>query len=173
MAAAMVQPRFLPLFALGNMLLLAGCSGNGGYPSLAPRPIEQSGDAVTPPAPAAPAEADAALSAEIARHSASLSDAKRQFDSAADSARRAIAAAGNAAPGTRAWLAAQTALGQLDDRLGATRGVAGALDALLIERAASGAGVPDLLTQADEAAQNEVKRQGGVIATLSDQVKAP
>lgn len=169
----MVQPRFLPLFALGNTLLLAGCGGIGGYPSLAPRPIELSGDVSSAPAPAAPDTADAALTTRIGQHKARLDDAKRQFDAAADSARATISAANKAQPGTRPWLAAQTALGQLDDRLGATRGVAGALDALMIEQAASGLTVPDSLAQADADALDEVKRQGDVIAHLSAQITAP
>lgn len=169
----MIQPRFLPLFALGQALLLAGCSGSGGYPSLAPRPIERTGDVVASPAPDAPAEADAALTAQIAKHRAQLADARSGFDATADSARTLTASAGKAQPGTRPWLAAQTALGQLDDRLGATRGVAGALDALMIERAASGQSLPDSLVQLDAEAQGEVKRQGDVIANLSQMITAP
>lgn len=169
----MDQPRQTALLALMAALLLPGCAQNGGYPSLAPRPIELTGDVTPPAANATPEPADPAMVERIAELTNRTADAARQFDAAAESARGAVAAAKGAQPGSRPWLAAQTALAVLDDRIAVTRGVAGAIDVAIIDQADRGKPVPDPLTAAASAAAREVARQADVIATLSASIAAP
>lgn len=169
----MDQPRHTALLALMAVLLLPGCAQNGGYPSLAPRPIELTGDVTPPAADATPEPIDPAMAARIADLSNQAADAARRFDAAAESARSAVAAAKGAQPGSRPWLAAQTALAVLDDRIAVIRGVAGAIDVATIDQADLGKPVPDTLTQAASAAAREVARQADVIAALSAAIAAP
>ena len=106
----------LPLVPLAAILLLAACSrpSGGGYPSLAPRPIEKTSFADPAPAPAPPAAPDPALDTAIAATGAQLDTIAKGFAADAAKAQAAARAAKGRPAGSDQWLDAQTALGSLD-----------------------------------------------------------
>lgn len=163
-----------PLLSALAALLVSGCMAAGdGYPSLAPRAIE-SGDGSPAPSPAPTADpVDPALSSQIDGLRKQFDTAKQAFAASADKARLTIDSVKGAAPGTGAWLNAQTALGDLDLRHSATRDAAAAIETLLIERAAANQSVPAALETANDDARKEVERQTGIIDTLSAAIAAP
>ncbi|HEU4958927.1 MAG TPA: hypothetical protein VFT56_00840 [Sphingomonas sp.] len=117
------------------LALIGGCAANGDYPSLAPRPIEQTGEAV--PIRLAPvATPDAALDAKIDALAKRLADADAAFGPAAGRARDLVAAAASSGIGSTAWLDAQTALAELDGYRAESTAAMSALDELAIARAA-------------------------------------
>ncbi|KQT32209.1 hypothetical protein ASG29_10300 [Sphingomonas sp. Leaf412] len=122
---------------LAPLLFLAACStvGEGDFPSLAVRPQEKMGFA-EPEAPAPVAVvADSALDARIAALARDRVAAAAAFDAAATAAERA--AGRTAAPGSDAWLDAQTALGGLDVARGRQEDATAALEELAAARAAA------------------------------------
>ena len=115
--------------------LLAGCGTDpGGYPSLAPRPVENvSFDEPAPP-PDTPVVADPALDARIAGVTRERADAARRFDTAAARAERLARAARGAAAGSERWIEAQTALAELDSLRAEHGNAVSALEDLAAER---------------------------------------
>jgi hypothetical protein len=97
------------------MLALAGCTGAAaGYPSLAPRPIEALSLAEpTRPAPA-PAVADPAALARYAPVIEQAHTDDANFRETLKQERETLERGRNAARGSDAWLAAQTALSRVE-----------------------------------------------------------
>lgn len=110
---------FLAALALPMGMLGACTTPNGEYPSLLPRPIESrdDGEPVRPEPVAAP---DAALDARIARKREAAAAAAKRFQAAAITAESRVAVARGVAVGSEAWVAAQSALADLDAIRGET-----------------------------------------------------
>lgn len=157
--------------AAAPAVLLAGCAAmDEGYPSLAPRPVEKTSfaePAAPPPAPAAP---DPALDARLAEAVRARTAAVRDFDAAATRAEARARAARGAAVGSEAWIAAQTALAELDSLRAAHQEATGALEDMAAQRAqALQPAYPTLeealvAARADAAAQS--RRIDAITATL-------
>jgi hypothetical protein len=104
--------RFILLLSLSA---LAGCTQpEGRYPSLLPRPIEQTSLA-EPDRPVPVATPDAALDKRIAEIRASLDAGSKAFTAGAQDAEAKIAVARGMAAGSEPWLQAQVAMGSLAD----------------------------------------------------------
>lgn len=102
--------RFILLLSL---TALAGCTQSGTrYPSLLPRPIEQTSLA-EPERPVPVATPDAALDKKIADIRASLDAGSKAFIAGAQDTEAKIAVARGLAPGSDPWLQAQVAMGGL------------------------------------------------------------
>jgi hypothetical protein len=137
---------------LAGAAALAGCSDSGGYPSLAPRAVEQpvSGD----DAPAAPTlPVDAALDAEVATLAAQAAKGQADFDRVANESCAAIARGASAQEGSEPWIAAQQALSALEAARAPVLASAAALDRLVIERGTAGGNAVDLTGLAEAQAQ--------------------
>lgn len=127
-----------PLALLAPLSLLAACASDPTvYPSLAPRPVEKLGFAEPVTAPAAPAAQDPALDGELAAIVAKGSAAARDFDRAATRAATLARAAKGAKVGSDAWIAAQTAIADLDALRSSHGDTVGTLDDLASGRAAA------------------------------------
>jgi hypothetical protein len=101
---------------LSPMLVLAGCTGKGpGYPSLAPRAIEQRSFAEPAPPPASPQVADPAAVARYAPTIARARAADAAFQRTLDAERAALVRGRGAATGSDAWAAAQVSLSRVQD----------------------------------------------------------
>ena len=101
-----------PASRLLPLILVAGCSAKGDFPSLAPRAIELAGAAQPVPAPPlAPSDP-----ARVARFNASVSKAQAgvtAFNAALAKARTAVSAS-DGARGSERWIAGQMAVSQLE-----------------------------------------------------------
>ena len=106
----------LSIVPLAAMLLFTACSrpSGGGYPSLAPRPIEKTSFADPAPPPPQAAAPDPALDASIATTGVQLAAVAKGFAADAAKAEAAARAAKGQPAGSDKWLDAQTALGSLD-----------------------------------------------------------
>jgi hypothetical protein len=100
--------------SLAFAVLLAGCSDQRVYPSLATRPIEGIMDKPVVEAIAPPATPNAARAGRIASLLAQAETADRAFRTAQAAAERAVSAAAGAARGDERWLAAQQQLSRLE-----------------------------------------------------------
>lgn len=148
------------------VLLAAGCAqATDKYPSLALRPIEsRSEDEVfTPVAAATP---DAALDAQLGTVSAKL--AKIDTDFAAISARAdtAAKARGAQAVGSDQWLAAQTALAEIDGLRGDTLGTVSDLEQMTTARGEAGQPPYPALDALRARAQAQLDAESGKIASI-------
>ncbi|WP_242140086.1 MULTISPECIES: hypothetical protein [unclassified Sphingomonas] len=121
------------------LLLTGGCVAprSATFPSLLPRPIESRSDA-EPVAPVTIVEPDPATDATLVDLQKAIDTAGKAFDVAADSADRLAKAAHGDAVGSDRWIAAQTALGQLDGLRATTSSTITDIDELALTRAASG-----------------------------------
>ena len=137
---------------LAGAVGLAACSESGGYPSLAPRAVEQPGSGDTPPAVAA-LPADAALDAEVATLAAQAAKGEADFARVADESCAAIARGASAQEGSEPWIAAQQALSALEAARAPVLAAAAALDRLVIERGTATGSAVDLTRLADAQAQ--------------------
>jgi hypothetical protein len=110
-------PRRLTFVALLPLIpAIAGCTGKGpGYPSLAPRPIEEKSFAEPAPPPATPQVADPAAVARYAPTIERAHVADVAFRHMLDEARGALAKGRGAASGSDAWASAQVSLSRLQD----------------------------------------------------------
>ena len=158
--------RFAPpiLLALG----LAGCAAEttGGYPSLAPRAAEKIGFEEPQVAPAAPAAPDAALDAQIAAATVTLTEKARAFDAAERTASSRAAAARGAPAGSDAWLNAETALGDLDVIRADAGDPLATLEQLAIDRAAALAPPYPALDETLAAARARIEAMSARIAAI-------
>jgi hypothetical protein len=151
--------------------LLAGCAApaDTGYPSLLPRPIEKRGFS-EPERPTPVAAPDPVLDGRIAQEQAALAKANAAFDAGATTAERLAAKAGNAAPGTEAWIAAQVALAELDTLRSATAGSLADIEQLAIDRASEGKppypALESLQAQAQAQNQGEIDRVTRIQASM-------
>ncbi len=108
------RPAFAAL--LTSVLALAGCTGKGpGYPSLAPRAIEQRSFAEPAPPPAPPQRADPEAAARFAPTIAQARAADAAFRRTLAEERGTLAKGRGAATGSDAWANAQVSLSRLQD----------------------------------------------------------
>ncbi|MHA6719600.1 hypothetical protein ACX40Y_09105 [Sphingomonas sp. RS6] len=129
--------RTFPLL-IASTALLAGCAQDSTrYPSLLPRPAETGSfdEPVRTPAVEAP---DPAFEAQVADAVAALDAAHAKWQAAAVEAEAKVRAARGQAPGTAAWLDAQTALSTLDTLRGSASTVLADLDRIAIEHRIAG-----------------------------------
>lgn len=148
-------------------LTLAACARDETvYPSLAPRTLEELGFEEPAPTPTAAAAVDPKLDLEIAAATARLDKAVRDFAAAAGRAEAAARAARGAAVGADSWIAAQTALAELDGLRAETSEVLADLERLAADRAATLA--PDYpgLERERERARGELDGQAAAIGRL-------
>ncbi len=125
-------------FFLVPAIVLAGCTQSlSRYPSLLPRPVEQTGFA-EPERPVPVAAPDPALDARIAEITTRLGDSDTRFTAAARDAEAKIAVARGLPAGSERWLDAQAALSVLDGFTGPLQAAIADLDELAIERAKAG-----------------------------------
>ncbi|WP_343520357.1 hypothetical protein [Sphingomonas sp.] len=110
---------------------------NDGYPSLLPRPIESRDDA-EPVRPDPVVVPDAALDARIAQKREAAAAAAKRFQEAAIAAESRVAVARGVAEGSEAWIAAQSALAELDSIRGETVQLVSDLEEEASQRAQAG-----------------------------------
>ena len=110
---------YLAALALPMGLLAACTTTDGGYPSLLPRPIESRDDA-EPARPDPVALPDSLLDARINRQREAAADAAKRFQAATLTAESRVAVARGVPTGSEAWVAAQSALADLDSIRGET-----------------------------------------------------
>ncbi|MBO9713766.1 hypothetical protein [Sphingomonas sp.] len=152
---------------------LAGCmDGNSDrYPSLLPRPIESQGfDEPTPPPPQ-PVAPDAALDKAMADADAQLDSATKDFTAAAQRAEALVAVARGVPAGSDAWLDAQVALGELDQRREAANALLTGLQERSTERGLAGQppypALEALIARVDALARQQSARITSLNAALS------
>lgn len=155
------------LTPLASLTLLAACASDPTvYPSLAPRPVEKLGFAEPAAPPPTPAAADPALDAKLATAVAQGNIAARDFDRAAARAETLTRAARGAKVGSDAWIAAQTAIADLDALRSAHGDTVDALDELARARAAALQPAYPAIDQALAAARATAQAQTARIDTL-------
>jgi hypothetical protein len=133
----MIRSRLL-LALLVALLPLGACARqDGSFPSLAPRPGEARGFGEPDVPPPAPVTADPALDGKVAALVGRLDAAGKSFDSAAARAEPLAGRARGAAEGSDPWIAAQSALSELDAARADASGVVTDIEALQVERAAT------------------------------------
>ena len=151
-----------------SFALLAACASDPTvYPSLAPRPVEKLGFAEPATPPPAPAAQDPALDAKLIAVTARGDAAARDFDRAAARAATLTRAARGAKVGSDAWIAAQTAIADLDALRSSYGDTVGALDDLASTRAAALQPAYPALEQALAAARAAAEAQTARIDALA------
>lgn len=156
-----------PVVPLALFLMVTGCAAQTAtrYPSLLPRAIETRGES-EPEAVTTVATADPVADSELAKLRASLDEALAAFAPAAAAADRLTEAAKGDPVGGERWIAAQTALGDLDGQRAATSSILSDIDALALARAADGKpDYPAIATLHDDA-QAALDAQTARIATI-------
>jgi hypothetical protein len=150
---------------LATTFLLAACeSAPGDAPSLLPRPAESQSFDEPAPVPTPSATPDAALELKIAALIDQRSKAVAEFAAADRRIANILAAGGRAAPGSDAWLDAQTAIGALDAGRADVLAVQTELEQLAIARAAEGQPPYPALERAMAGTQTELNRIDKVLA---------
>ena len=153
------------------VMLLAGCTqATSRYPSLLPRPVEQTG--FTEPARPVPvATPDAALDARIAEITTTLDSANTRFTAAARDAEAKIAVARGVPEGSERWLDAQAALSVLDGFRAPLANAIADLEELAIERGKAGLppypAVDSAITAAEAMQAAQEDRAKGLEAALA------
>ncbi len=155
----------LPI-ALLPCLLSACAADDTRYPSLARRAVEDADFREPPATTPAPPTSDPALDARIAALLDRLKTVAAGFDRDAAAARRLVAVRGAGTTGSEPWLAAQSALAELDDWRAQTGSIAADADDLGSERAAKLLPPYPVLTAAQGKIAAEVARQGKVLDGL-------
>lgn len=139
-------------------LLLAGCAGPEGFPSLAQRPIESRPETI--PAPPEPVAApDPALDGQIAELTAALAAAASAFRTAAARVERSVLAGRTGGVGSEAWITAQTALSAMEGARASSTAALVDLEQLAIARAAAGLPPYPALQTALAAAEEQAREQ--------------
>lgn len=159
----MRRPFFLAALTLPIGMLAACTTPDGGYPSLLPRPIESRDDA-EPVRPDPVATPDSALDARIGQKREAAAVAAKRFQAAAVTAESRVAVARGVAAGSEAWVAAQTALADLDAIRGETVQLVSDLEEVASARAQAGSPAYPAL----DAAITEI---GGLAAAQSERSK--
>lgn len=129
----MLRPPLRGLSAVAALLLLVamtGCTGpSSGYPSLAPRPIEEMSLAEPTRAAPPPAVASEAAAARYAPLIAQARDADAAFRRTLEDEGGALARGRAAAIGSEAWTAAQQSLSRVETARGPVVRIVSELDA--------------------------------------------
>ena len=161
----MPRPRFLA--PLASLWLIAACASDPTvYPSLAPRPVEKLGFEEPTPPPPSPTGPDTALDAALASNARQRVTAARDFNRAADRADRLVRAARDARVGSDAWIAAQSAIADLDALRSTYGDTIDALDELARSRAAALQPAYPALDEALDAARATARAQTSRIDAL-------
>ena len=105
---------FRTVGTLAFAVLLAGCAEQGGYPSLAARPIEGIMDKPVVETVAPPAVPDSARAGRIASLLDQAETADRAFRSTQAETEHAVAAAAGTGTGDERWIVAQQQLSRLE-----------------------------------------------------------
>lgn len=152
------------------LLGLAACVDKpGNYPSLLPRAAEHAADdAPQPVQPATEIAADTALDTQIATLSHQLDEAAARFDAAASKAEARIANARGTPRGSDRWLAAQTALADVDAARAPVESALAELEQLAIARGTAGQPGYPALDSAIAAAQTRAEAVEQRSTTLED-----
>lgn len=159
--------RSLPAFAalaVATAPLAACTAANDGYPSLLPRPIE-SRDDVEPARTDPVVTPDAALDARIAQKRQAAAAAAKRFQEAAIIAESRVAVARGVPAGSESWVAAQTALAELDAIRGETVELVTDLEEEAMKRAEAG-------TPAYPALDAAIAEIGGMATHQGERAKA-
>ena len=154
------------------LLLTGGCVAprSATFPSLLPRPIESRSDA-EPVAPVMIVEPDPATDATLVDIEKAVDAASSTFDRAADTADRLAKAAHGDAVGSERWIAAQTALGQLDGLRATTSSTITDLDELALTRAAGGKPDYPAIATLRQTAQAALTAQAARIEEIQSRLK--
>lgn len=167
--------RARPALAIALILAgaLTGCAAQTStrYPSLLPRPIESRSDA-EPDVVIAVAVADPATDSTLADVRQTLDKTKESFASTAKTAERLADAARGAPAGSERWIAAQTALAELDGYRATTSAALTDLDSLAIARAADGKPEYPGIASLRGAAQAAFDAQSAQIGEISARLPA-
>lgn len=156
----------LPLAAA----LAGGCTSTASNaPSLLPRPIENRSDAVAQH-PLPEVKPDPQLDAKIADLSAQVDQAVAAFDPVAEAADQAVRAGQGAEIGSDRWIAAQSALSELDAMRTAILTPLVALEDLAIARANDGQPPYPALETALDKAETADAAQAERLAALDRQL---
>ncbi|THG38701.1 hypothetical protein [Sphingomonas olei] len=155
---------------LALLLIAAGCTAQGDYPSLLPRPAETQNLDEPPPAAPEPPQTDPALDAQIATVLATLTERVSAFDAAATRAARLVSSARGAAAGSDRWLDAQVALAELDSLRSSTGDLAIQLGDMAQERAVTVGSEYPALTAASAQVREAVAAQVARITALQEQL---
>ena len=147
---------------------VAGCAAQtaGRYPSLLPRAIESRSDA-EPETTAVLAEPDPTVDAALSDLRKTVETTIADFAKAAQSADRLASAAKGDGVGGERWIAAQTALAELDGYRATLSSAVTDLDALALNRAAEGKPDYPALTALHDTAQTAVDEQAARIAAIA------
>ncbi|MCW4460190.1 hypothetical protein OK349_00585 [Sphingomonas sp. BT-65] len=159
--------RSLPALAalvLATVPLAACTLANDGYPSLLPRPIE-SRDETEPVRPDPIVTPDAALDARIAEKREAAATAAKRFQEAAIGTESRVAVARGVQEGSEAWVAAQTALAELDAIRGETVQLVSDLEEEASKRAQAG-------TPAYPPLDAAIAEIGGLATSQAERAKA-
>ncbi len=153
------------------MLAAAGCAAqtSGRYPSLLPRATEARSDA-EPEVAIALVEPDLTVDAALPELRRTIETNIAEFATSAQTAERlANAAQGDPVGGDR-WIAAQTALAELDGHRATLSSAVTDLDALALNRAAEGKPEYPALTALHATAQAAFDEQAARISAISDRL---
>lgn len=153
---------------------MTGCAAQGStrYPSLLPRPIEARDDAEPVTPAVAAAQPDPATDARLAEVRKTLNDANAAFVRAVAAAEALATAARGDAVGSERWIAAQTALAELDGHRATTSAALNELDEMAIGRAADGKPDYPALTTLRTTAQTALDAETARIAAIQARLPA-
>ncbi|WP_353203444.1 hypothetical protein [Sphingomonas sp.] len=154
-------------------LAVAGCAAqtSGRYPSLLPRAIESRSDA-EPEVVIALAESDSIVDAALPELRATIATAIADFAKAAQIADRLASTAQGDSIGGDRWIAAQTAVAELDGYRATLSSAVTDLDALALNRAAEGKPDYPALTALHATAQAALDEQAARITAISARLPA-
>ncbi|MBW4330825.1 hypothetical protein KY084_08035 [Stakelama sp. CBK3Z-3] len=162
-----------PLLVLAALALTSACATRqDDFPSLLPRDIERP-DTPVPTPSLTPVAPDAALDAQIAAKQEAFDQAVAVFDAAAKRARPLATRAHNAAIGSDAWIAAQTALADLDTARSALLIPLADLEGLAIDRAQAGKQPYPALEEALETTEAADANRADTLDNIDALVPAP
>jgi len=167
----MTRPR-LALAGL-SVVLLTGCgTDRSTYPSLLPRPIEKRSEAE--PIVVVPiARPDPALDAEIAKARDARIAQARRFDELAATAERLTTAAHGAAVGDERWIAAQSALAEVEAERAQALGKVSDLEQAATDRGVAGQPAYPALDQEIAAGRAELAREDQRTAVIAARLPSP
>lgn len=166
----------LPLARAACLLVsfaLGGCVAqtSSRYPSLLPRAIESRSDA-EPDVLVGLAESDSTVDAALPELRATIAAAIADFAKAAQTADRLASTAQGDSVGGDRWIAAQTAIAELDGYRATLSSAVTDLDTLALNRAAEGKPDYPALTALHATAQVAFDEQAARITAISDRLPA-
>ncbi|WP_194150954.1 hypothetical protein [Sphingomonas glacialis] len=154
-------------FALVLTAILGGCAAQTSmrYPSLLPRAIESRSDA-EPETAVALADPEPSTDSALAELHKTLDRTAADFTPAAARAERLADAAKGDAPGGERWIAAQTALAELDGYRATTSATLSTIDTMASDRITGGKPDYPAIATLQSAAQAAFEAQSARIAAI-------